>query len=89
MSFWDRILGKKEVSSRESAKQRLKLVLVHDRTSLSPKLIETIREEIIQVITKYIDIDDDAMEMLIDEQGETAALIANIPVKGLRKLRDI
>ena len=85
MSFFERIFGKKE-SSRDSAKKRLKLVLVHDRSSLSPRLIEIIKEEILQVIRKYVEIDDACTEMTFDEDGEQAALIANIPVKGLKRV---
>jgi cell division topological specificity factor len=77
MSFFERIFGKKE-SSRDSAKKRLKHVLVHDRSSLSPRLIEIIKEEILQVIRKYVEIDDACTEMTFDENGEQAALIANI-----------
>ena len=85
MSFFERIFGKKE-TSRDSAKKRLKLVLVHDRSSLSPRLVELIKEEILQVISKYVEIDDMGTEMSFDEQGDQAALIANIPVKGLRRI---
>lgn len=86
MNFITKFFGKKEPSSKESAKQRLKLVLVHDRASLSPRLVETIKEEIMEVISKYVEIDNDKMEMSIDEKGDTASLVANIPVRGLKRV---
>ena len=74
---------------KEVAKDRLKLILIHDRGEIAPEIVEKIREEILAVISKYIDIQVDDVEISVnksdDEEGEnTSALIANIPIKGLR-----
>ncbi len=77
------LLRRKECSS-SLAKDRLKLVLLHDRTSISPKVIEEIRKDIIISISKYVDIDVDKLDIQmteIDEKSRKAALIANIPIK--------
>ncbi len=80
-----KIFGKGEPSSKDSAKQRLKLVLVHDRASVSPHLIERLKEEIVVVIRKYIEIDDDGFNISVDESDDSVALLANIPIKGIRR----
>lgn len=74
---------------KEVAKDRLKLILIHDRGEIAPEIIDKIREEILEVISKYIDIQVDDVEISVnksgDEEGEnTSALIANIPIKNVR-----
>ena len=74
---------------KEVAKDRLRLILIHDRGEIAPEIIEKIREEILAVISKYIDIQVDDVEISVnrsdDIEGEnTSALIANIPIKGVR-----
>jgi len=54
--FIDRLLGR-QTKSAYQAKERLKLVLVHDRTDLSPGLLETLKDDLIQTISRHIDID--------------------------------
>jgi cell division topological specificity factor len=72
--------------SKNIAKERLRLVLVHDRTSISPQLLETLKNEMIQVISKYMEIDESALEVNLDSSGNTVALVANIPVKGMKRV---
>ena len=74
---------------KEVAKDRLKLILIHDRGEIAPDVIEKIREEILEVISKYIDIQVEDVEISVnrsdDEEGSnTSALIANIPIKNVR-----
>lgn len=71
--------------SKEKAKERLRLVLVHDRASLSPGLVDSLKEELIEVITKYMDIDEAGLEVNFDESDDSVALIANIPVKNVKR----
>lgn len=66
------------------AKDRLKLVLIHDRTMLSPKAMEQLKDELIAVISKYVDIDRDALNIEVSQEtdnGRDTALVANIPIK--------
>jgi len=67
------------------AKERLRLVLVHDRTSISPQLLEILKADLIQVISNYMEIDESALEVNLDSSGNTVALVANIPVKGMKR----
>lgn len=75
---------------KEIAKDRLKLILIHDRGEIAPDIIEKIREEILEVISKYIDIQVEDVEISVnkndDEEGSnTSALIANIPIKNVHR----
>lgn len=74
----DQLLGR--TASKNIAKERLHLVLTQDRSSLSPELLGRLREEIILVISKYVDIDHDAVEFQLGRKGEAVALMASIPV---------
>ncbi|HOJ77175.1 MAG TPA: cell division topological specificity factor MinE [Bacillota bacterium] len=72
---------KDDTSSKDKAVERLRLVLVHDRASVTPGLMENLKEEMIQVISKYMDIDESTMEVRLNSGERSAALVANIPVK--------
>lgn len=78
------IFSKEDVTSKDLAKERLRLVLVHDRIGVSPEIIDDMKEELIGVISKYLDIDEDRLEMNLDRSDNSVALIANIPVKNLK-----
>lgn len=67
-------------TARTDAKNRLKLVLMHDRTQLSPVLLERMRDDMVEVISKYVEIDQDALEVNLESESNTIALVANIPV---------
>ena len=77
-------------SSGSVAKDRLKLVLVSDRTNCSPDIMEQIKNDIIAVISKYLEIDTDELDIKITQtemDGTTEsvpALFANIPIKNLK-----
>lgn len=76
---------KDEASSKDRAVERLRLVLVHDRANVAPGLMEMLKEELIEVISKYMDIDEDTMEVTLSSGELSASLIANIPVKRIRR----
>jgi len=77
-------------TSKDVAKERLKLVLVHDRANVSPQFLEMVKSEIIKVITNYIDVDESALDIQItrtksdDGCSVVPALIANIPIKNVK-----
>lgn len=75
--------------SKNVAKERLKLILIHDRADFSPELLESIREDIMQVISKYVEIDREDMEIKMTssdaEQNSSPALVASIPIKSLKR----
>ncbi|NLH06732.1 MAG: cell division topological specificity factor MinE, partial [Chloroflexi bacterium] len=57
MSILSRLFGGREPSSRQVAKERLQLVLVHDRSNLSPEQVERMKDEILEVISRYVEFD--------------------------------
>lgn len=81
----NRIFGKESVSSKEIASERLRLVLVHDRASMSTDIIETLKEELIKVIQNYMDIDTESLCVNIENEDNSVALVANIPIIGIRR----
>lgn len=84
LDFLNRLFSKDE-GSKKAAKDRLRLVLVHDRASLSPRLLESLKVDLIEVISKYLEIDEEGLEVALDQEEETMALIANIPVRQVRR----
>lgn len=85
LEFISRILGKESASSKTVAKERLRLVLVHDRASISPALLNQLREDIIQVISNYMEIDENALEVNLCQDKNEVALVANIPVIKMKR----
>lgn len=80
----------KSKTSKDVAKERLKLVLVHDRANVSPQFLEMVKGEIIKVITHYMDVDESALDIQLtktrseDGDGFVPALVANIPIKNVK-----
>ena len=83
---------KQEVTSGTVAKDRLKLVLVHDRVNCSSQVLEMLKTDIIKVISNYMEIDDEELDIQIsqtqsdDNNGTVPVLYANIPIKSMRKV---
>ncbi|MGE5473381.1 MAG: cell division topological specificity factor MinE [Ignavibacteriales bacterium] len=80
----------KKESSKDVAKERLKLVLIHDRANVSPQFLEMIKGEIIKVIQTYMEIDESELDIQLtktksDEGNRVVpALVANIPIRNVK-----
>ncbi len=85
LEFVNRMLGKESTSSKNIAKERLRLVLVHDRASISPQMLNKLKEDLIKVISNYMDIDEDSMEVNLSQDDREVALVANIPVMKMKR----
>ncbi|MDI6604564.1 MAG: cell division topological specificity factor MinE [Thermoanaerobacteraceae bacterium] len=77
-------------NSKNVAKERLQLLLVHERSDISPKFLELMKEEIINVISNYVDIDKEGLDVEItrekkDNDTYVPALRANIPIKKMKQ----
>jgi len=83
------LFGKKS-ASKDVAKSRLKFVLMQDRMNCSPEVLEMMKSDIIEVIKKYVEIDENEMDIQISAPADGGEidmpmLLANIPIKSLRK----
>ena len=67
-------------STKETATNRLRFVLMHDRTNLSPETMEKMRDELVEVISKYVVIDTEALDLNLATEGDAIALLASIPI---------
>ncbi len=76
----DRLTSRK-AKSADSAKERLKLVLIHDRTDLSPQALEDMKNDLLKVISRYVDIDPSAVHIDMAQDGREHRLVADIPIK--------
>ena len=75
-----------EVLSKETARQRLKLVLIQDRLELAPEKLEEMKKGIWEVVSKYMVVDDDFMEFEVRRLDDLTVLVSNIEVKDLSDL---
>lgn len=87
MNWLNSLFGRSEPTSREIAKNRLQLVLVQDRVNMSPQLLQTLKDELIAVISKYVEIDEDHMDVTFKQSKRQSRLTADIPVISARGKR--
>lgn len=84
--FYNTILGffrqteKKEENAKDVACNRLRVVLMQDRTNLTPELLQRMRQELIELLSKYVEMDKDALELNFEQEGNQMALMLSIPV---------
>ncbi len=86
MDFLNRLFGRSTYSA-QIAKERLQLVLAHDRTSISPETLEKLKDEIIAVISKHIEIDRAHVDVKMNRTPHGNRLVADIPIVGARGAR--
>lgn len=75
-------------SSREAVKERLKFVLAYDRAGISPGMLNAMRDDILAVLSRYVEIDDEQLEFSIENSDRTTALIANFPIRRIKNTTD-
>ena len=83
--LYNKLLGffrqaEQEESAKDVACNRLRVVLMQDRTNLTPQLLERMRGELVELLSKYLEMDKEALELNLDQEGEQMALMLSIPV---------
>ncbi len=78
-NLFNRLTGR-QPPSRQVAKDRLKLVLIHDRTDVSPAVLEQLKDELIAVISRFVDIDRDGVDIKLTQEQTESRLVADIPL---------
>jgi len=80
MSWLSKLLGRGQVTSRQIAKDRLQMVLIHDRSDLSPGMLEMLKDEIIATIGQRVNVDREGVVFTLEQDGRESRLIADIPL---------
>lgn len=83
LDYINRLLGRQKPSGT-TARERLQLVLAHDRSDLNPELLEQMRREILAVVQRYVEIDLDSCDVSLETEDRVTALLANLPIKRSR-----
>lgn len=84
--LYNKLLGffrqaeEEQESAKDVACNRLRVVLMQDRTNLTPQLLEKMRGELVELLSKYLEMDKEALELNLDQEGEQMALMLSIPV---------
>jgi cell division topological specificity factor len=85
MGFFDRLFGKKK--SAGDAKDRLQLVLIHDRTDLTPAELDSLKDDLIATISRHVEVDAQAVQIGFEHDGRSQRLVADIPIKSSPRRR--
>jgi cell division topological specificity factor len=86
MDIVNRMLGRKPKSAK-SAKDRLQLVLINDRTDLSPAAMDALKDELIEVISRHVEIDPTGVRIEVAHEGRSQRLVADIPLRSASRRR--
>jgi len=73
--------------SGSRAKERLQLVLIHDRTDLTSEELSVLKDEILQVIARHVDFESDAVQISVEHDGRSQRLVADIPLRSVTRRR--
>ncbi len=73
--------------SAQNAKERLQLVLIHDRTDLTADELTAMKDEILEVIAKHVEIDTSAVQIALEHDGRSQRLVADIPLRSVTRRR--
>lgn len=85
----------KKTKSKDTAKDRLQFVLIHDRANVSPEFLETLKGELLAVLLKYVEINHDEFDIQLtrveseDGERQVPALVANIPITKMKRVEKV
>lgn len=75
------VMGRPSGRSKDDAKQRLKVLLIHDQVDLTPAQLDAMKDEIMEVISRYVDVDLENVELRLNREDGQVALVSSIPVR--------
>ncbi|MFN5816817.1 MAG: cell division topological specificity factor MinE [Pseudanabaena sp.] len=81
----DRLFQRQNVTSGTQVKQRLKFILAHDRAAIEPQVFDNMRDEIMRVVSKYVELDEGSLDIRLESDKRMTALIANLPIRMVRE----
>lgn len=86
MALFEKLFGssKKKDGSKNAAKERLRFVLIQDQINISPRNMELIKNDLLEVISKYVEIENTEVDVSLENVEGSTAIVASIPVKAKR-----
>lgn len=81
------LLSKEKRNSSQIARDRLKIVLIHDRANISPEMMQCIKNDIIEVLSRYMEINKNGAEVSLENDSDSVALLASVPISRLKSYR--
>lgn len=85
MIDWIKRVFAAEPSSSSTAKDRLRLVLMTDHLALAPEIIEQMKRDLVEVISRYVEVDREKVEVNFEREDKALAMLANIPITGVNR----
>ena len=83
IEFFNKLFGRQ--TSGATAKERLRLVLMSDHLSLAPEMVDQMKRELIDVISRYVEVDREKIDVHFEHENAALALLANIPITGVSR----
>lgn len=83
IEFLNKLFGRQ--TSGATAKERLRLVLMSDHLSLAPEMIESMKRDLVDVISRYVEVDREKIDVHFEHEDRGLAMLANIPITGVNR----